>query len=67
MSIHDFMRYADGPVRIQLVDGTVHTGRFRTDILTPTALSAYFHGDIRDMSLPIEIVVAIESLNCKAA
>lgn len=63
MSIADFMRNAEGPVRIRLVDGSVHTGRFRTDILAPTALSAYFYGDAHDMSLPIDAVVVIESLD----
>lgn len=67
MSVQEFIPNARGHVRIRLVDGTVHTGRFRTDILTSTALSAYFHGDTRDMSLPIEAVVEIESLRNEAA
>ena len=67
MSVQDFMRNAEGPVRIRLTDGSTHTGHFRTDILTPSALSAYFHGDARDMSLPIEAVLEIEALKQEAA
>ena len=67
MSVQDFMRNADGPVRIRLTDGSTHTGHFRTDILSSSALSAYFHGDVRDMSLPIAAVVEIEALQQEAA
>jgi hypothetical protein len=62
MSIHEFIDHAKGSVRIHLIDGTTHTGHFRTDILTPSSLSAYFFGDDRDMSLPIHLVVKIEAL-----
>jgi len=67
VSIEDFMRTADGPVRIRLRDGSSHTGRFRTDILAPSALSAYFYGDAHDMSLPIDAVVGIEALAASIA
>lgn len=67
MSVQEFLPHAHGSVQIRLVDGTVHTGRFRTDILTSTALSVYFHGDTRDMSLPIDAVVEIEALRSEAA
>ena len=49
-------------MRIYLTDGTTHTGHFRTDILTPSSLSAYFFGDDHDMSLPIHLVDKIEKL-----
>ena len=62
MSINEFIARAEGSVRIHLTDGTTHTGHFRTDILTPTALSAYFFGDDHDMSLPIYLVDKIETL-----
>ncbi|GEM_PF-2935437 len=61
-SIHEFIAHAVGPVRIYLTDGTTHTGHFRTDILTPSSLSAYFFGDDHDMSLPIHLVDKIEKL-----
>jgi len=63
MPINDFLPRAHGRVRIQLLDGSIHTGRFRTDILSETALSAFFHGDARDISLPLDAIVAIESLD----
>lgn len=62
MSIDEFIAHAGGAVRIRLTDGTSHTGHFRTDILTPTSLSAYFFGDDHDMSLPIHLVEKIETL-----
>ena len=62
MSTLEFIARAEGSVRIHLIDGTTHTGRFRTDILTPMALSAYFFGDDHDMSLPINLVDKIETL-----
>lgn len=62
MPINDFLPRAHGHVRIHLRDGSIHTGRFRTDILTETALSAFFHGDARDISLPLDAIVTIESL-----
>lgn len=62
MPIGAFMRRCHGRVRIALVDGSVHTGRFRTDILSASALSAYFYGDARDMSLPLDLIVSIEPL-----
>jgi hypothetical protein len=63
MPIHDFLPRAHGHVRIHLCDGSVHTGRFRTDILSETALSAFFHGDARDISLPLDAILTIESLD----
>ncbi len=63
MPINDFLPRAHGHVRIHLRDGSIHTGRFRTDILSETALSAFFHGDTRDISLPLDAIVTIESLD----
>ncbi|MBD5654469.1 MAG: hypothetical protein IAI50_04730 [Candidatus Eremiobacteraeota bacterium] len=54
--------HAAGRVRVNLSDGSVHTGRFRTDILSPSALAVYFFGDARDISLPICKIDSIESL-----
>lgn len=62
MPVGEFLRRCHGRVRITLVDGSVHTGRFRTDILGPSALSAFFHGDVRDMSLPIGLITSLEML-----
>jgi hypothetical protein len=62
MAIVDFLPRAYGRVRIHLADGSVHTGHFRTDLLNPSILSAYFFGDARDISLPIDAIDAIESL-----
>jgi hypothetical protein len=62
MAIVDFLPHAFGRVRIRLTDGSVHTGSFRTDILSPSIISAYFYGDKHDISLPIEAIVAMESL-----
>ena len=62
MAIHDFLSRAYERVRIRLYDGSVHTGRFRTEILSASALSVYFYGDARDISLPIADIETIESL-----
>ncbi len=62
MLTEDFLPQAAGRVRIFLTDGSVHTGHFRTDILSEHALSAYFFGDVRDISLPIGLIDAIEPL-----
>jgi hypothetical protein len=62
MAIVDFLPRAYGRVRILLSDGSVHTGSFRTDLLSPNILSAYFFGDARDISLPIAAIDAIEAL-----
>ncbi len=62
MAILEFLPQASGRVRIRLDDGSVHTGRFRTDILSERAMSAYFYGEVRDISLPIDLIVSIESL-----
>jgi hypothetical protein len=51
-----------GPVRIVLDDGQIHTGNFRTDILSERAVSAFFFGDVRPLSLPIDGIVSIEAL-----
>jgi len=62
MAIVDFLPRAYGRVRIHLCDGSVHTGSFRTDLLSPNILSAYFFGDARDISLPIAAIDTIEAL-----
>ena len=62
MAIEDFLPHSHGGVRIRLQDGSTHTGRFRTELLGPSAVSAYFYGDARDLSLPISLIVSIESL-----
>jgi hypothetical protein len=62
MSNSDFLRHCYGEVRIHLTDGATYTGHFRTDILTPNAVSAYFYGNERDISLPIGLVDSIEHL-----
>ncbi len=49
-------------MRIVLADGQIHTGEFRTDILSPSAISAFFVGDVRPLSLSIEEVLSIEAL-----
>ncbi|BDE05816.1 hypothetical protein WPS_10920 [Vulcanimicrobium alpinum] len=67
MAIDEFLPRAAGHVRIRLSDGSVHTGEFRTDILGPTAISAFFRGDARDISLPIEMIDAIEPLGTASA
>ncbi len=67
MKINEFLHRARaGRVRITLTDGAVHTGSFRTDILGPTALSAYFFGDIRPLSLAIDDVIACDALPAEA-
>ncbi len=48
---------------MRLVDGSFHVGHFRTDILSANALSVYFYGDIRDLSLPIEDIDTIEMID----
>lgn len=63
MAILDFLPQAHGRVQIRLEDGSVHRGRFRTDILSERALSVYFYGDIRDISLPIDLIDSVESLD----
>lgn len=61
MKINEFLHRArSGRVRITLVDGQVHTGQFRTDILSRHALSAYFFGDVRPLSLAIDDIVACD-------
>jgi len=63
MPINEFLHRARaGRVRITLNDGQVHTGRFRTDLLSAHALSAFFYGDERPMSLVIDHVVGCEAL-----
>jgi len=62
MFADDLILHAAGRVRVNLSDGSVHTGRFRTDILSPSALAVYFFGDARDISLPICKIDSIESL-----
>ncbi len=62
MSTNEFLRNCHGEVRIQLTSGATHTGYFRTDILSSEAISAYFYGNERDISLPIGLVASIEHL-----
>lgn len=63
MHINEFLpRARSGRVRITLVDGQIHHGHFRTDILSPSAVSAFFFGDERPLSLGIEEVLAIDAL-----
>ena len=63
MHISEFLdRAAATRVRITLADGQVHTGQFRTDLLSANALSAYFFGDIRPLSLAIDDIVVCEAL-----
>ena len=62
MPINEFMARAAGRVRIRLCDGSIHTGSFRTDILSEHALSVYFYGDAHDISLPIADIDSLESL-----
>jgi hypothetical protein len=62
MSIGEFLKNCHGEVRIHLTDGTACVGHFRTDILSPDAVSAYFYGRDRDISLPISLVASIEHL-----
>jgi hypothetical protein len=67
MKINEFLHRArSGRVRITLADGQIHTGSFRTDILSATALSAYFFGDIRPLSLAIEEIIGCEALPAEA-
>jgi hypothetical protein len=62
MAIEEFLKHCRGAVRITLADGSAQNGRFRTDIVTPTALSAYFYGDDHDMSLPIHLIDTIQHI-----
>jgi len=63
MPINEFLHRArSGRVRITLSDGQIHTGSFRTDLLSASALSAFFFGDERPMSLVIDNVIACEAL-----
>ncbi len=50
-------------VRMTLDDGQSFVGRFRGDILTPSALAVYFHGEERNLSLPIDIITAVEVIS----
>ena len=62
MAIDDFIHRASGRVRLTLCDGSIHTGRFRTDILSQSALAVYFDGDVHDISLPIADIDSVESI-----
>ncbi len=67
MKINEFLHRARAArVRITLADGQIHTGSFRTDILGASALSAYFFGDIRPLSLAIDDIVACDALPAEA-
>jgi hypothetical protein len=61
------MRARGGRVRIVLADGQVRSGRFRTDILSRSALAAFFIGDVGPLTVSIADVVSIESLAPEAA
>jgi len=64
MKIDEFLHRARaGRVRIALADGQSFTGSFRTDILSTSALSAYFFGDVRDLSLSIDDIVSVDALH----
>ncbi len=63
MAILEFLPRASGHVRMRLTDGSVYTGHFRTDILSSSALSVYFYGDVRDLSLPIADIDTIEEFD----
>lgn len=63
MSIHELLPKAHGHVSIGLTDGSSHTGRFREDILSPSAMAVYFYGDRHDMSLPIDAIVCVDSID----
>jgi hypothetical protein len=59
MKINEFLHRARaGRVRIVLNDGRVHTGQFRTDIVSRSAIAAFFFGDLRPLSVPIDDVDA---------
>ncbi len=66
MKIHEFLHRArSGRVRIVLADGQIDTGEFRTDILRESAISAFFYGDTRPLSVPIEDVISVEALSAE--
>ncbi len=68
MTIADLLQCAKASrVRITLSDGKSFTGRFRTDILSESAISAFFYGEERDLSLAIEDIVSVEALEAPAA
>jgi hypothetical protein len=63
VKINEFLHRARaGRVRITLTNGQAHFGSFRTDILSASALSAFFFGDERPISLAIDDVVTCEAL-----
>jgi hypothetical protein len=63
VKINEFLHRARaGRVRIVLDDGQVHIGHFRTDILSASALSAFFFGDERPLSLSIADIVSVDAL-----
>ncbi len=62
MAIEEFLPQSTGRVRIRLSNGTVHSGHFRTDILSASALYVFFYGDAVDMSLPIDDIESVEPL-----
>ncbi len=67
MKIHEFLHRSRAErVVITLSDGQIHTGSFRTDILTSSALAAYFFGDIRPLMLWIDEIVSCEALAADA-
>lgn len=63
MKIHEFLHRSRAErVLITLANGEMHSGSFRTDILSQSALAAYFFGDIRPLMLWIDEIVACEAL-----
>jgi hypothetical protein len=61
MHINQLLPLAEAArVRMTLDDGQTFVGRFRADILTPSALAVYFHGEERDLSLPIDLITDVE-------
>ncbi len=62
MSTIDFLKRCHGRVCIELPDGRKLTGQFRTDLLSPSAVSAYFYGDLYDMSIPISLIIEVASI-----
>ena len=62
MTNSEFLSKARGRVSILLTDGTTHTGRFREDILSASALSAFFFGDVQNFSLPLDAIERVDSI-----
>lgn len=64
MHINQLLPFAEARrVRMILEDGQTFVGRFRGDILSPTALAVYFHGEERDLSLPIDLIADVHVIS----